>query len=323
MGPLNTMLFSDCKIAVVQRQVSEHNRMAMIHIKEAGLKIVYDLDDNIWNLPAYNPGKKVFDVHQDGFLQCAKLADILTVSTVGLATAARTGFKIFDKEIVVVPNSINTDLLSKKDIKAYDDQVIIGWGGSNTHSLDTQAAFESMISVLDNNPKAKMQIVGAPAVDTYTETREINGKTQQRRITKASKIALHKQTDFRPWVPIGEYCNRLSSWGWNIALAPLEDSRFNRSKSNIKCLEAAAVKIPCLCSDVQPYNEFCSLGGPDLKWLLCRTQHDWVTKLSTLINDEAMRQEIGNKMYDVMQRFFNISTIKENWKMVFEKALSC
>src|ERR1035437_4415074 len=104
MGPLNTMLFSDCKIAVVQRQVSEHNRMAMIHIKEAGLKIVYDLDDNIWNLPAYNPGKKVFDVHQDGFLQCAKLADILTVSTVGLATAARTGFKIFDKEIVVVPN---------------------------------------------------------------------------------------------------------------------------------------------------------------------------------------------------------------------------
>lgn len=322
-SPINTNMFSDCKVAVVQRQVSEHNRIAMLHIKEAGLKIVYDLDDNIWSLPAYNPGKKVFDVHQDGFRQCAMLADLLTVSTQGLATAARTGFKLFDKEIVVVPNSIDFNMFSQKDVQRNDDQVVIGWGGSNTHSLDTAIAFESVCTVLDKNPKVKMQIIGAPALEVITEKIEVKGVKQLRKITRSSKIGLHSQSEFKPWVPIGEYANRMCSWGWDIALAPLEDNRFNKSKSNLKCIEAAAIKVPCLCSDVQPYNEFCSLGGQDLKWLLCRTQSGWVEKLNTLVNDADMRKDLGEKMYNVATKFFNINTIKANWNYAFSKALAC
>src|ERR1035438_6659891 len=198
-GPIQTTRFADAKVAVVQRQVSDHNRMAMLKIKESGLKIVYDLDDNIWSLPAFNPGKKTFDAHQDGFRQCAKLADVLTVSTMGLATAARTGFKLFDKEIVVVPNSINFDLFKQKDIKVNDEFVILGWGGSNTHSVDTQLAFEGVCTVLDSNPNVRMIIVGAPATDTITET-QVNSKGQQqiRKVTKASKISMNPHTKFVP-----------------------------------------------------------------------------------------------------------------------------
>ena len=324
MGPLGTELFANQKVAVVQRQVSEHNRMAMLRIKEKGLKLVYDLDDNIWALPSYNPGKNLFNTYQDGFRRCAELADILTVSTMGLATAARTGFKLFDKEIIVVPNSLDFNLFKKKDIKAYDEKIIIGWGGSNTHSQDVSEAFESVVHMLDKYPNVHMEIVGAAATDTIVEEKMgPDGRKVRRRVTTASNISKHPQTDFRPWVPVGEYPNRLTSWGWDIALAPLQENRFNKSKSNIKMLEAAALQIPCLASDVQPYYEFCSLGGSELKWLLCPLHSDWERKLTILINEPERRAYLGKLMYDTAFKFFNIDTIKENWLYVFRKVLSC
>jgi glycosyltransferase involved in cell wall biosynthesis len=320
LGPIQAGMFAGAKVAVVQRQVSDFNKMALLRIKEAGLKIVYDLDDNIWSLPAYNPGKKTFDIHQDGFRQCAQLADILTVSTIGLATAAKTGFKLFDKEIFVVPNAVNFDLFKQKKMNVNDDLIFVGWGGSNTHSQDTAEAFDAVCEVLETNPKVRMKIIGAPAVDVITESRvSDSGYKQQRKATRPSKISYNNHCRFTPWVPIGEYGNRMSCWGWDIALAPLEDNRFNRSKSNIKCLEAASIRIPCLCSDVQPYNEFCSLGGSDLKWLLCNSRNDWIKKLNILVNDKAIRDDLGNKMYDVAFKFFNIEKIKYNWQYIFQR----
>lgn len=321
-GPLDTRDFTGCKVAVVQRQVSDHNLVAIRKIHECGCKVVYDLDDDIWNLPAFNPSKKVFDQHQEGFWKCAREADILTVSTQGLATAARTSFKL-NKEIVIVPNAIDLNLFHKKDLVRNDDLVVIGWGGSNTHSEDVRDAFLSVVEVLDGNPKARMEIVGAPATDhKYEDSLNADGQRIRRKVTYASKITEHRQTTFRNWVPVGEYPNRFTSWGWDIAVAPLEDNRFNRSKSNIKMMEAASISVPCLASDVQPYNEFCSLGGDDLKWLLCRTRTDWKNKLNILVNEPERREELGRKSYDVVKKFFDIEIIKNNWLYVFHKVMS-
>src|SRR6266436_178101 len=93
-GAIDIREVQHCKVAIVQRQVSEHNRAAILRLKEAGLKIIYDLDDNIWNLPSANPGKRQFDQMREGFEMCAREAHMLTVSTRGLATAAKTGFKL-------------------------------------------------------------------------------------------------------------------------------------------------------------------------------------------------------------------------------------
>lgn len=321
-GPLDTRQFQHCKVAVVQRQVSEQNRVAMQKIKETGLKIVYDLDDNIWNLPSFNPGKKLFTEHQDGFLKCAEEADILTVSTKGLSTAARTGFKLFNKEILIIPNAIDFRLFAEKKLLKNDDTVLIGWGGSNTHSEDVIEAFSIVEEVLNENEKSHLELVGATSEVSHWEERITgSGIKQQRKITTAAPIARHPKTHFRKWVPVGEYPNRFAGWGWDIALAPLFDNRFNKSKSNIKMLEAAAIKIPCLVSDVQPYNEFCSLGGDDLKWLLCRRASDWKTKLTVLINEPERREFLGNKMYEIADKYFNANVIKNNWLHCFNKVL--
>jgi len=101
----------------------------------------------------------------------------------------------------------------------------------------------------------------------------------------------------------------------------LQDNRFNRSKSNLKMLEAAAVKIPCLASDVQPYREFCSLGGKELEWLLCRFNQDWEKKLDRLIQDPLYRNYLGDLMYQTAKQYYDIEVVKQNWHYAMRQAL--
>jgi len=326
LGPVDLREIQGCKIAIVQRQVSDHNLNAIKRMREVGIKVIYDTDDNLWDLPSANPGKQVFDSMQEGFWKCAAEADAITVSTQRLASAARTGFRL-NKPIYIVPNAIDTDLFYPKNL-VKDNLVMIGWGGSTTHSEDCKDVFDIIPEVLDKNPTAIMQIVGAAALDIkdtwkakYDKQGRLVGRAKSRTVV-TNKIAIHPQTGYRQGCAVGEYANRFASWGWDISIAPLVDSRFNRSKSNIKLLEAAAIKIPCLVSDVQPYREFCELGGDDLKWLLCNSISQWKTKLSTLINEPEMRKDIAQKMYNVMFKFYNAAVIADTWKYVFKQVLS-
>jgi|ERR1700734_1269581 len=326
LGPLNTQELKGCQVAVVQRQVSEHNLKAIRRMKELGLRVIYDLDDNVWNLPSWNPGKQMFDSMQDGFHMCAAESDIVTVSTLGLQKATLKHWESLKKKVVIVPNGIDFRMFHQKNL-VKDDTILVGWGGSNTHSEDCKYAFDNVCEVLDANPNTQMEIVGAPALDFIDkwETVVIDGKINKRRtkMQVSSKIAMHKQSHFRRWVPVGEYANRFSSWGWDIALAPLAEHRFNLSKSCIKMLEAAAVKIPCLASNVQPYNEFASLGGEDLKWLLVNSDYQWKTKLQELIKDRNRRIYLGELMYKTAKKWFDASVIASHWQHAFEQALQC
>ena len=380
---------ADKRIVIVQRQASIFNLKAIESMKQIGLKVVYDLDDNLWNLPQGNPAKKTFEQHQAGFSMCAAKADILTVSTMGLKTAASVSLP--NKEIIVVPNAIDFNLFKRKEIQRDDDLVVIGWGGSNTHLDDTRHVFDILPQVLDECPKAMMEIVGAPPKKEATQSvrclevkrreettkrgdKEVKqmvpyalvvedlktkkrseepyvgftiiksvrkGKTSQpcsmplkaeeadklvgivlnRQVLIDSTLAMHPRYRFKMWTPIREYANRFSSWSWDIAIAPLEDYRFNKSKSNIKMLEAAAFQIPCLVSNIQPYFEFCSLGGEDLKWLLCHNIEEWKSKLICLINEPERRQFVGKKMYEAAKKYYDISVVKENWNYTFRKVL--
>ncbi len=54
------MELRDYEVIVVQRQVTPQNYAALKMMKEAGKKIIYDLDDDVFCLPASNPAQKIF-----------------------------------------------------------------------------------------------------------------------------------------------------------------------------------------------------------------------------------------------------------------------
>ena len=282
----------DREVVVVQRQVTAENLKAMKMLKAAGKKIVYDLDDNMWDLPSWNPAARIFKEMREGFAVCAAEADVITVSTRGLQAACEIHLGRLDKPMLITPNAVDFELFHPSDLGRDDGKVLVGWGGSNTHSGDIVEAWEVLPMLVRRHETLHLDFVGMEG------PKELKG---------------HARVNMRPWVPIGEFANRLSGWSWDVAMAPLTDIRFNRSKSSIKALEAAALKIPCVMSDVQPYTEFAKLGGPDLEWLLCNTKNQWREKLERLIEDRTWRLYLGQLMYDTAKKYFDIEVIKFNW----------
>lgn len=299
-GPIPIDKFSECQVVVVQRQVSPENLQALQTIRNYGMKIIYDLDDNMWNLPSANPGKKAIEAMQEGFAICAAACDLITVSTRGLRTAAATALHHLKQEIVVVPNAMDFNLFRPASVDRNDGRIVIGWQGSNTHGEDIRDCWAVLPSILEEFENVYMEFIGMPP---------------------PAQIRNHPRCLMRRWYQVGEYPSRLSSWGWDIALAPLVDNRFNRSKSCIKMMEAGAVGAACLASEVQPYIEFAALGGRDVEWALCTTPKQWKDKLRTLVMEPELRRDLAGKIKNVAEQFFNIDKIKENWWYAINQVL--
>jgi O-antigen biosynthesis protein len=61
--------------------------------------------------------------------------------------------------------------------------------------------------------------------------------------------------EFHAWQRIYDYPAVLQGLGVQAAVAPLQDNIFNRSKSNLKYLEASALGLPIVCQNLGPYTQ--------------------------------------------------------------------
>ena len=297
-GPQQLDDFAETDVIVVQRQATANNYVALQRLKEMGYKLVYDLDDNLWSIPYYNPARNQFNEMRMGIAECIKLCDIVTVSTQGLCTAVKTELGYLKKDVMVVPNAVDFNMFHKGPVLRDDGMVVIGWAGSNTHRNDVTDAWEAIEQIVLEDERVRVEITG--------------GEEPPKRLAK------HPRCKIRPWVPVAQYPGKLGSWGWDIIVAPLEENRFNKSKSNIKLLEAAAVGAAVLASDVQPYHELCSMHD-SLKWCLCSIRSQWYSKLKAMIEEAEIRVVVSNKLREVVQEWYDIRTIKDNWQEVFRR----
>ena len=291
---------ADADIVVVQRQCHAGNLQSLKQMKDMGLKIIYDLDDDLWGIPGSSPAKKIFAPVREGFGRCMELCDAVTVSTDPLRTAARTAVPAArQKEIFVIPNGVDFDYLRPAPLPKPEGRVTVGWGGSNTHQGDIADAWQALPALLEELPQLYLEFVG---------------------MLPPRKIIGHPRVKLREYCPIGEYVSRFPTWGWDVMLAPLQNVRFNLSKSSIKMTEAAAVNAVCLVSDVGPYSRFCALSD-DLKWLLCRSPKDWREKIKTLVLDETFRKDMAARIRRTAEEHFEQRKLMTLWQAAFESVL--
>jgi len=293
---------AEADVVVVQRQCTKGNIQAMKQMKEMGMKLVYDLDDDLWGIPGSSPAKRIFAPVRDGFGVCLELCDVVTVSTDSLQSAVRTAVPATrTKDVVVVPNGIDYRYMRPCPLKRQSDKVVVGWGGSNTHAGDVRDAWRVLPRLLEELPQMQLEVVGMEA---------------------PKMIQNHPRVKRRHFVPVGEYASRFATWAWDIVLAPLDDVRFNRSKSNIKFLEASAIGAVALGSPVGPYKNFCSLNPAELNWLLCRNSDEWYEKIKALVLDADLRKEKAQQLRKTAEEHFEQSKIIGKWHEVFQRLVA-
>lgn len=243
-------------------------------------KLVWETDDDLWAVDPTN--LRAARVFKPDLLraveQCAATAHLVTVSTEPLAERMRE----FSANVVVVPNHIDGaafDIERKRS-----DRLTVGWAGGDSHRRDWRMVAPFVRRFLDRNPDVDLHMIGA---DYRSEA-----KTPRARWT--------------PWsMDLMDYYATID---FDIGIAPLIPSVFNRSKSAIKALEYSALGIPVIASDVRPYRDFILDG---VTGFLVSRDHEWERRLRDLTHDHDMRAEMGTKAREHARNW----AIDDGWRL--------
>jgi hypothetical protein len=97
------------------------------------------------------------------------------------------------------------------------------------------------------------------------------------------------------------FVNWITQQHWDIGIAPLADTPFNRSKSAIKTLDYAAIGLPVLASDRLVYRG--SLADGPGGWLVPDGEAAWFVAISRLIRSAALRRQLADGARTGLARF--------------------
>lgn len=243
---------------------------------------MYEVDDNLWDVDYRSTRAHEFFNEAgvvDNINANIRLADAVTVTTEALADIVRP----LNSNVHVIPNYLPDWLLTHQRPRQ-EDRLTIGWGGSNTHAMDLAEVGPQLRRYLDRAPAGvELHVMGEPKPPPRRRgvIRPHVPWTEQYKLPE-------DRIRWTPWnKSVADYWRAID---YDIMLAPLRPHLFNRSKSNLRVLEAAVLGIPVIATDYGPYAEFVDHG---VTGLLVKTDHDWGRHLRALVEDGAMRAELG------------------------------
>jgi glycosyltransferase involved in cell wall biosynthesis len=244
-------------------------------------RLVYEIDDDVYSVDRANwLAHRVYkyQVPRDVTTHVAQIADLVTCSTNHLAEvlARETGHS----RIVVLPNYIDARLLDLE--RPRREKLTVGWAGGASHARELAMIRRPLQQFLRRNPATELHMIG----------------TDFRDFLRLDCRWTDWQTD------IWDYYRTVD---FDIAVAPVADIEFNRSRSHIKVLAYAALGIPVIASDAECYRDFILDG---VTGFLIRADHEWGRRLYQLASDPAMRAEMGAKAKEHARAW----TIQGNWQ---------
>ena len=276
-------------------------------IREAqaqGAKVVYELDD----LLTEKIGRDEINdktSYITRMIESIKLADMVTTTTKALANKV----KEFNKNVVVLPNYIDTDWWTKKlDTKRIGD-IRIGWAGSTSHKADLEFLAPIMKRITDEYDNTKFIYCGAGGTSSNSEhTQLMYGKDIFKDIpTHRREFYLGTDTDL---------------WGYksktlhlDIALAPLVDDEFNKCKSNIKWQEYSLNGWAGVYSNVETYR--------NIKYgLMADDAEEFYNQIKFLIENPKKREKLAEKAEKEVSRKWTLDRHFKKWIQAYKKCLS-
>ena len=291
----------DYDVYIFHRSIPAGYLEEVINLKAQGKKIWFEIDDDHWNLPPWNPSNvqnadlKVLNYVLD------EVADKIIVTNENLADVIKRPDKTY-----IAPNLIDcNEYPSYKENK--NEKLRILWAGSSYHSADLEQLTEPLKYILENYD-----------VNVYFMGDIPEGLTKFKRIRNtnlgimSSNPKYSPNLGFIPGTTLNDFAKTLTAIQPNIGLCPLEDNVFNRSKSNIKYLEYSMVNACTVGSDVGPYKD---IKGVKIK-------DDWLGALQLLIgNDEARRIMTFNARLDVENNWSWQSGKRELWMNLYRSGL--
>lgn len=248
-------------------------------IRSLRSRMIYTLDDNILDL-----AQERRDWPQERHLQALRIflqaADEVWVPT----HALKERLSDLSQSVLVIPNALDERLLCYRgpliSKSLFNNQpVIIGMMGTRTHDQDLLMIAPALHELWWRYPgKFELEIIGVTEKENTLE------------MLSGLPVRLHNPPPEEQEYPLFQLWFS-SSINWDIALAPLTDTPFNRCKSDIKFLDYSAIGAAGIYSLMPPYR---STIEQRVTGLLVENQTEaWIDALEEYLNDEHLRLNIS------------------------------
>ena len=252
-------MYHNIKSIRLQRQAAPHQYKFLKELRKIAdkqnFKLIFEIDDIMFreDIPEYNKFRFAFepdDIRQAS-QESIEICDQVTCTCDYMRDYYMS--KTSNSNIKVIPNYPPKFCIGN----LYDEDVIIRnydrhvkkrrkprilYAGSGAHfdvgnQNNGKDDFSHVLeTVMKTTSKYQWVFLGAYPL-------------QLNSLVKSGKI------EFHPWAKLYDYGDMLKSLKVNCLVAPLLDNIFNRSKSDIKYVEACALGVPIICQDIITYDK--------------------------------------------------------------------
>lgn len=312
--------------------------------KKEGLKIILDIDD-YWRLPPSHALYRKMEKNWKILTSRLKVSDLITTTTKFLAQKV---YK-YNKNVVVIPNAINPKEKQFQPNVKPSDRIRVGWAGGSSHHEDLKllrGLANHMITFKEQDCQMVMcgfntksrdvatgKLVNVDKPKVWMECEYIftsgyfNLDDSYIHYLMHPKKEQYPNVDEQPYKRI--WTRPIQSYGtcyneFDIAVAPLANTEFNRMKSQLKVIEAGFHKKPLIISGLDPYLLDCKHGEnamvvpTDKK----KAHKTFIKYAKELVLNESMRNELGEALYDAVKDKYDLNNVTKKRAWAYKKYLN-
>ncbi|MES2680732.1 MAG: glycosyltransferase family 4 protein [Bacteroidota bacterium] len=253
---------------------------------QSGKKVIFDFDDSIW-LADTSPGNQKWEWIKKPakFFDNLKYANSVIAGNAYLAEKARP----FNKNVFIIPTTINTALHFPKPELRNKTVLTIGWSGS----ISTVKHFELLLPVLlkireKYGDKIKFKLIGDPHYKND--------------LLNVESVSWTEDTEV----------DQLNSF--DIGLMPLPDDEWANGKCGLKGLSYMACCVPTIMSAVGVNKEIIQNG---VNGFLANTDEEWSETICRLIENKKLREELGERGRETVIEKYSVDANKNNYLDAF------
>lgn len=262
--------------------------------KKPNTPLLSEIDDNMLSTPSYNPADPFYKpgapLRELAIRQFSE-SDGLIVSTPYLKEI----YSEFNSNIWVIPNCIDFKIWNGSGKKARPG-IRIGWAGGANHDGDLKLLEPAIKSIVSKHKDVEFVFFhGLPEF-----LRGLPGVKH-----------------LKNWARIDRYPRTMESQDFDIYVSPLVDNAFNRGKSNLRWIEASAMGIPSVCSNVGHFAETVRNGEDGF----LAEDGEFEKYLEILINDKTLRKRMGMNARKRVFEDFNVDKVVFDYVKALEECV--
>jgi glycosyltransferase involved in cell wall biosynthesis len=252
---LDPRYYIHTKVVRIQRQATSHQLKFVQFLKEIskeiGFRVIYEIDDLVFSedIPDYNKYKPAFTDPEirKNCQDIMSLCDEITVTCPFMRKyyMEKTGHP----NVTIIPNfppkfwlgHFYDEKQISNNYDTYKKKPRILYAGSGAH-------FDVDNRVGQNDDFAHVVKAISDTVNKYQWVFLGAYPLPLGHLVQSGKI------EFHPWQNLYNYGEKIKNLRINMLVAPLQNNNFNKSKSDLKLVEANAFGLPIACQDLCTYE---------------------------------------------------------------------